>query len=194
MPVNEELWCQHQYSVLVSYVRHLSYRKVLSNVLVEMKSKNEFWVQTTDAHLFRSVIDWCMIFGANNSAIHWKRVVNGSADQEDLRQHLLRKSDQEANEWDSYWKSMISFRNGYAAHRAGADQYPTVPFMDKSLQVAVAYDNWIRTRLNTLVLDPSIESSYMDFMRTMPCVLKRLVELTTQVEYECSNQNFEGQL
>ena len=157
-----------------------------------MKSENEFWVQTTDAHLFRSVIDWCMIFGANNSAIHWKRVVNGAADQEDLRQHLLSQSGQEASEWDSYWKSMISFRNGYAAHRAGADQYPSVPFMDKSLQVAIAYDKWIRARINSIVLDPSVENRYTHYMRTMPCVVKRLVEVTTQVEHECRIQNFEG--
>lgn len=46
-------------------------------------------------------------------------------------------------EWDRYHKAMCDFRNKYVAHHEQGFSQP-VPDFDTALQIAYAYDEWIR--------------------------------------------------
>src|SRR6266436_1280303 len=117
MALDEELWRTHQYQMLVSFVHHLGYYRVLHRRYVDMQQKSEFWVRTIDAHLLRAVIDWCMVFGTDSSQIHWKNISADEDAQRDFRNRLLRVARFTQDQWDAYWLDMTTFRNDYGAHR-----------------------------------------------------------------------------
>ena len=106
-----------------------------------------FWTFTTDSHLSMACIYWCMVFGAQGSnQTHWKNLVR-KADQEKLRRSLLKfileRTGFSESEWTDYWKKVVSFRDKYVVHR---DKYTEpVPHFKHALQVAYAYDHWVRT-------------------------------------------------
>jgi hypothetical protein len=189
MALDEELWRQHQYQMLVSFVHHLAYYRVLGKLYVDMKQESEFWIRTIDAHLLRGVIDWCMLFGTDSSEIHWKKVIADENDQSDFRQRLLTVASLTQNQWDAYWLEMTTFRNDYAAHRV-AGSFPTTPKMDTALLVATTYDQWIRERLretlNAIFEEPSVQERYDRVIRTSEKFLVPLIALgpTFDQEYE----------
>ena len=87
-------------------------------------------------------------FGAQESnPTHWKNLVR-KADQERLRRSfskaVLERTGFTEREWTDYWHKMVGFRDRYVVHR---DKYSEpVPHFNKALQVAYAYDEWIRTK------------------------------------------------
>jgi len=89
MSLDEELWRKHQYQMLVSFIHHLAYSRVLRRFYLEMQQKSEFCLRTIDAHLLRAIIDWCMVFGTESNQIHWKKVVADENAQRDFRDRLL---------------------------------------------------------------------------------------------------------
>lgn len=190
MKIDEELWSKHQYQILVSFVHHLAYSRVLRSLYTELQQGSEFWIQTIDAHLLRAVIDWCMVFGTDSSQVHWKRVVADENLQTDFRRSLLNVASLTDSQWDEYWRDMTKFRNDYTAHRIVADTYPTTPKMNTALLVATTYDTWIRQRLresqNAVFDEPSLEERYDRVTRTSQHFLKQLVALgpTFDQEYE----------
>src|SRR3990172_8591600 len=123
MNLDEELWRQHQYQMLVSFVHHLAYYRVLHRLYVETQQKSEFWTQTIDAHLLNAVIDWCMIFGTDSNQVHWKKVVADETAQCDFRQLLLDAASLTQDQWDAYWLDMTTFINDFAAHRIFSSSY-----------------------------------------------------------------------
>jgi hypothetical protein len=46
-------------------------------------------------------------------------------------------------EWNEYWEEVVSFRNKYVAHHELGYSEP-VPKLDRALEVAFYYDDWIR--------------------------------------------------
>jgi hypothetical protein len=175
--------------MLVSFVHHLGYYRVLHRLYVDMQQKSEFWVGTIDAHLLRAVIDWCMVFGTDSNQIHWKKVVADEDAQRDFRDRLLSVASFTRDQWDSYWLDMTTFRNDYAAHRV-AGNYPTTPKMDTALLVATTYDQWIREQIgksqNAIFEEPSLEERYARVTRTSEKFFESLVGLgpTVDQEYE----------
>lgn len=191
MTLDEKLWSQHQYQMLVSFVQHLAYYRVLHRLYDDMQQRSEFWIRSIDAHLLRAIIDWCMVFGTDSSDIHWKKVIADKNIQSDFRSRLLSLANLTQNQWDTYWAEMTTFRNEFAAHRVVAP-YPVVPKMDTALLVATAYDQWIRERLrdelNAIFEEPSLRDRYDRVTRTSETFLKPLIALgpTVDQEYEGS--------
>ena len=175
--------------MLVSFVHHLGYYRVLGRLNVGMTRKSEFWIRTIDAHLLRAIIDWCMLFGTDSSQIHWKKVVSDETAQREFRHRLLSVASLTADQWDAYWLDMTKFRNEYAAHRV-AGSYPTTPKMDTALLVATTYDQWIRERItessNAVFDEPTLQDRYDRVTRTSETFLKPLIALgpTVDQEYE----------
>ena len=159
MNINEELWQEH-YQVLVSFVHHLAYYRTLKASYAALHQKSEFWKWTIDAHLLRAVIDWCMVFGTDDNAIHWKKVAVDQQAQDSFRDRLLKVTRLTRTQWGSYWHDMIKFRNDYAAHRVVAQIYPTTPKMDTALLVVTTYDEWIREALGTAFAEPTLQERY----------------------------------
>lgn len=189
MTLDEELWAQHQYQMLVRFVHHLGYYRVLGRLYVDMKQESEFWTRTIDAHLLRAIIDWCIVFGTDSSQVHWKKVVADETAQREFRQRLLSVARLTPDQWDAYWRDMTTFRNEYAAHTI-AGSYPTTPKMDTALLVATTYDQWIRERIressNAVFEEPSLQERYDRVTRTSEKLLESLIALgpTIDEEYE----------
>jgi hypothetical protein len=190
MKVDAELWSKHQYQILVSFVHHFAYSRVLRNLYTELQQGSEFWIRTIDAHLLRAVIDWCMVFGTDSSQIHWKKVMPDKEAQCDFRHRLLKVASLTSDQWDEYWRNMTDFRNDYAAHRTVAETYPTTPRMDTALLVATTYDGCIRELIknseNAIFEEPSLQERYDRVTRTSQKFLKPFVALgpTFDQEYE----------
>jgi|GEM_PF-2038864 len=184
MQVSEDLWATEQYEVLVDFVHHLAYYRILSQAYSESRIKSEFWTLTINAHIQRAIIYWCMVFGADSSELHWKRVVVGKDTQHSFRKHLLTTLDFTDPQWKAFWIGMTDFRNKYAAHRCSPS--PSAPLMDKALEAAVTYDAWVRQRIDAVFVEPSLQKRYDRLMRTSSEPLRKLVNLgpTLEQEYE----------
>jgi hypothetical protein len=188
MQVDEDLWANHQYQVIVSFIHHLAYYRVLKRCYNMSRIESEFWTRTIDAHLLRAVTDWCMVFGADSNQIHWKKVVVDDETQCHFRSHLLSIIDFTKEQWDNYWSDMTTFRNNFAAHRIVAPVYPTVPLMDMALLVATTYDHWVRSSIAAVFEEPSLKARYDRLMRVSGETFLKLVGIgpTVEVEYEGS--------
>ena len=184
MRIDEELWATQQYGVLMSFVHHLAYYRTLSKAYADLQIKSEFWKWTIDAHILRAITHWCMLFGADSSKVHWKRVIADDSAQSTFRDHLLDVLGFTHDQWKAYWSSMTAFRNKYAAHRDPS--YPPTPTMDTALRVVTAYDEWFRNSVSASFDDPSLQERYDRLIRTSADPLWHAVSLgpTLDQEYE----------
>lgn len=171
--INEELWANQQYRLLVRFIHHLAYYKTLFSAYNELNTESEFWTYTIDAHIVRSIIDWCMVFGTDSNEVHWKKVAVNDFTQSDFRDYLLKAIGLSLKQWRDFRSNMMDFRNKYATHNVVP--YPPTPTMDTALRVAVTYDNWFRDRVNAIFDDPSLQGRYDRLMLTLAKPLKRLV-------------------
>ena len=187
MKINEGLWSQHQYEVLVSFIHHLAYYRVLSHTYSEMKTKSEFWTKTIDAHVVRAILDWCMVFGTNSNEIHWKNVIVDRQYQIDFRCHLRNILKLTKAQMDQFWSEMTTFRNNYVAHRIVSSKFPSVPYFDKALKIATSYDEWFRDKVNASFADPTLGERYDRLLRTSGDIFKELVNCGPTI-----NQEYEG--
>jgi hypothetical protein len=185
MKINETLWSDYQYQVLVSFIHHLAYNRALSKTYNLSKIKSEFWTKTIDAHLIRAVLDWCMVFGTDSNEIHWKKVVVDKQYQSDFQSYLRRSLSLTEAQMKEYWVGMTTFRNNYVAHRPVLPAFPTVPFFDKALKIAFMYDEWFRRNVNASFADATLEERYNRLLRTSEDVFKTLVSFgpTLKEEY-----------
>ena len=186
MKLNEELWANHQYQVLVSFIHHLAYYRTLKQYYDVSPIESEFWVRTIDTHLLRSVIDWCMVFGADSSEVHWKNVVVGEKARSSFRSRLLAVTGMAEGQWRDYWSDMTTFRNNFAAQKTVATNYPSVPIMDMALLVATAYDDWLRSSIDAIFDEPSLRARYDRLVRVSGHSFLKLISSgpTVEEEYE----------
>jgi len=189
MQINEELWSEEQYGVLVGFIHHLAYYRILSKAYSNLQLKSEFWTRTTDAHILRAVINWCMVFGADSSELHWKKVIVDKIAQSDFRNHPLRVLGLTNAQWKAFWTGVTDFRNRYAAHRDSP--YPSIPVgtVDIALKVVVAYDGWFRQRVDAVFDEPPLDERYDRLIRASSEPLRQLVSLGPTLE-----QEYEGQV
>jgi hypothetical protein len=134
--VNSFAW---QWPVLRDFALHYVSYQEINHLLDNMDAKQfkEFWVLTNDAHLLQAINYWCMVFGtAGSNPVHWKKVVE---QHEDFRKIIIDIRP----DWENYWKEIIDFRNKYSAHREIQFDDP-VPLLGDALEIAFAYDGWIR--------------------------------------------------
>lgn len=186
MKINEDLWSQNQYAVLVDFVHHLAYYRVLSRFYNESQIRSEYWTKTIDAHLQIAIIDWCMVFGTDSNEIHWKKVLLDDQFQCDFRRQLRQLANLTEKQMKEFWSSMTKFRNEYAAHRTAATHYPAVPYMDKALIIATNYDDWFRLKVDASFEEPSLRERYERLLRTSEKFFKELIMNgpTIDEEYE----------
>ena len=109
----------NQLPIVKWFIYHLIYYRVISTAYNERQMQNEFWTLTTDAHLLRATINWCMVFGAESNPTHWKRLSSAKSQAHDqrFRDGLLMALGISGDQWLEYWTDMREFRDKYAAHR-----------------------------------------------------------------------------
>jgi hypothetical protein len=69
-----------------------------------------FWRLIQGNQLDIAVLEWCKVFGSDNEATHWKKIVP-SADHNQFRNDLLVSAGIAAGEWTNYWKVMKRYRD-----------------------------------------------------------------------------------
>lgn len=190
MKLNEQLWANHQYEILVSFIHNIAYWRCSHEAYGRSDTRSELWCRTIDSYLLRTVVDWCMIFGADSNEIHWKNVVPDKSNQADFRNRLLSDLGMTGTEWRDYWSGMTTFRNDFAAHRPAKSPHPQVPKMESALQAVIAYDEWVRGAIHAefdfVLNEPVLEDRYDRLMRTSLEPFEDMIRIgpTVDEEYE----------
>ena len=171
MEYNFEVFSR-QYPVVVFFVQHLAYYRGLKAKMDDLTYHKEFWVSTVDGHLKLATIVWCNVFGSRKADTHWTKTSTGNTTQQDrqnFRHRLLSRLGFTQEQWETYHKAMLAFRDKFVAHidlRKSFDD--PVPSFDPALQVAYAYQEWVKEFIkasldnSTLLVweDPAFNSLY----------------------------------
>jgi hypothetical protein len=172
---------RNQFPIVKWFVYHLTYYRVLAKGYKDRQLQNEFWTLTIDAHLLRATIDWCMVFGSDNSnPTHWKRLSMSDSEvlNRSFREGLFKATGLDPNTWRQYWESMTDFRNRYAAHREFEFASP-VPNFDTALAVAYYYDTWVRRVISPdTFAEPTLKSFALSLQKSVVPLVERLLEVT----------------
>ena len=139
---------QYQYIVVEEFVRHLAYYRGLKSVSDSQGIKSMFWGQTINAHFRVAVLNWCKVFGSKKSNdVHWKKTpiedVERAKEQfaQKIYKHGINKKFLKG-----YRMEMIAFRDKVVAHH-DLGEFPRIYGLDKALQIAYIYDDWVRDLL-----------------------------------------------
>ena len=151
---------QKQFPLVKWFIYHLMYYRELK--VEEQKFKTPFWAFTIDGHLLQATSYWCMVFGSHTSNLtHWKRLAHGEENKRALREGftkaVLDQTGFTEEELERYWEQVVKFRNKYVVHRD--DFKDPVPNFDKALEVAYAYDGWIRKLFPGIWDEPPLKRS-----------------------------------
>jgi len=162
MGYDEEVFSR-QYPVVVFFVQHLAYYKGLWAIYDDITDHRDFWRSTCDAHLKLATVAWCNVFGSNKEDIHWtKTPTDNTHARQDFRQRVLSETGFTQGQWATYHKEMLEFRGKYVAHLdlRGPFNGP-VPYFDPALQVAYAYQEWVRELMRPALLNQrTLRSQY----------------------------------
>jgi hypothetical protein len=104
-PLDEALWGEHQYAVLVDYVHYDAYWRCSAKAYRNSGIGSEFWKRTVDGYLLLAVVHWCMAFGTDSSETHWKKVIGGDGERSVFRDRLLAKAGIDLRSWESIHKA-----------------------------------------------------------------------------------------
>ena len=154
MPYRREVVVE-QLPLVDRFVKHLIHHRSLKPWLARAQFKSPFWGDTSDAHLLQACVCWCMVFGGDGAnPTHWKQLSPDDSDalEESFRRGLCLSLRITAAEWKAYWEEMVSFRNKYVAHHELGNAQP-VPILDRALEAALYYDDWIRKVIHPDILD-----------------------------------------
>jgi hypothetical protein len=168
-----------QLPIVKQFIFHLIYHRAISTAYNERRMENEFWTLTSDAHLLRATIDWCMVFGVDSNSTHWKQVLTASpTDDQSFREDLLMTLGMSEDQWGRYWVDMKYFRDKFAAHRQLNFSRP-VPDFDVALKVTFYYDQWVRRLIFPDTIDePAMESFASSLNKTTIALVARLMDAT----------------
>ena len=150
MEYNDEVF-KSQYGTVVFFVQRLAYRRGIFEPVQSLMNHREYWMSVCADHLRLATIAWCMVFGAYKEHLHWTKTPKGNdaemAKQEfrDRRDRQLLKTGFTREQWETYHKEMLDFRNKFVVHLDISERYNApVPCFDPALQVAYAYEEWVR--------------------------------------------------
>jgi hypothetical protein len=156
MEYNQELFSR-QYPVVVFFVQHLAYFRGLKAAWSRIKDHKEFWASTVDGHLKLATVAWCKVFGSRKEGIHWAKTPTGNIPKpakDDFRQRVLSKTGFTPEQWETYHTRMLAFRDKYVAHLDFRNPIADpVPEFDPALQVAYAYQEWVRDLIKPVDLN-----------------------------------------
>lgn len=186
MQIDEDLWANRQYEVLVRFIHHLAYYRTLWRAYTDQQFQSEFWKYTIDAHILRAINDWCTVFGTDSNEMHWKKVFVDDFTQSAFRSYLLSTLGLTLEQWSECRANMMEFRNRYVAH--SNIPYPPLPTMDIALRVVTTYDDWFRNSVDATFDEPSLKERYDRIMRTLKKPLYQAVSLGPTVEQEYEDQ------
>lgn len=148
---------EYQYPIVTDFVRHLAYYRGLKSEKDRQEINSMFWAQTINAHLKSASICWCKVFGSEGpNDTHWKKtptedIVKAKAR---LSEKISVKLDASKDTLKLYHKEMCAFRDKFVAH-CDLDNTPNVPQFDTALQIAYAYDAWVRDLIKPDFIDDS---------------------------------------
>jgi len=154
-----------QYPVVVFFVQHIAYYRSLGAIYDDATDHRDFWRSTCDAHLKLATVAWCNVFGSQKEDLHWTKTptdnITKQANQ-DFRHKVLSETGFTQEQWKTYHKEMLFFRNKYVAHFDLRNPFnQAVPRFDLALQVAYAYQEWARELIRPVLLNqPTLRSQY----------------------------------
>ena len=171
MSYNKDIF-KYQYVIAQDFIRHLAYYRQLHSAL---SGKSSFWTATANAHLEAAILDWCKVFGATgNNVTHWTNIPLEDVEsvQNNFRNAILKTTGMSLIEWGQYHAEMLGFRDRYVAHLE-IGNIPSVPFFDRALKIAFAYDKWIREVINHDSLEAkSLEELYKNSSKEAADVIR----------------------
>lgn len=113
--------------VLVNLVRNIRLRRELKSVCASPPLN--FWRVIYGDLTDIAVLEWCKLFGSDDSekqTVHWKNVV---PDEDAFRQALFSRLNVSAEQWQAYWEHVKQYRDRSVAHhdqrRVEIKTYPT---------------------------------------------------------------------
>ena len=156
---------RNQYPVVVFFVQHLAYNRGLKAAGDSPTACKAFWTATMDGHLKIATMAWCNVFGSRKENMHWAKTPTGDIvpqAQQDFRHRVLSKTGFTQEQWETYHKQMLDFRDKYVAHFDILEPFDgPVPLFDSALHVAYAYQEWIRELIRPALLNqPTLSSLY----------------------------------
>jgi hypothetical protein len=138
--------------VLSALIRNIALKKALHRTCAEPHLN--FWRVLYGNQMDMAVIEWCKLFGSDDTdrqPTHWKNVV---ADQDVFRTDLLAAVGKSESEWRDYWLSMKRYRNMFVAHHDDRRRaIANYPLLDSALASGCFYYDYIREELGKLGLD-----------------------------------------
>lgn len=183
MYYNVDVFCE-QFPIVKRFLYHLTCYKELHRVYQDLDLKSEFWTHTIDAHLLQASILWCMVFGSDGcNPTHWKKLCDYDLTtlQRSFREALFKRVSLTQETWDAYWKEMVEFRGGYAAHRELSYSKP-VPNFKLAQEVAYFYDEWIRGVIAPDILEePPLEKSVLIMQKQIKPLVTHLLAVTKMI-------------
>jgi hypothetical protein len=137
-------------NILAMIVRNVHLRRELSNVCAEPALN--FWRLIYGNLTDMAVLEWCKLFGADDSEtqpVHWKSVAQ---DQDRFREKMLSSLGISREAWNEYWTEMKTYRDHAIAHfdprqSVSISRYP--PF-DIALKSSYFYYAYLRSELSKL--------------------------------------------
>jgi len=147
-----------QFPIVEAFVQHLAYHRALWAARDTTIDHGGFWGSTRSGHLRLALIAWCKVFGSRNEKIHWKKTPSGSMAAQaiqDFQAKVLVKTRFTQKEWETYHKTMRAMRDRYVTHLDIDNPIKEpVPLFDHALQVAYAYEEWVKELLKPAVTSP----------------------------------------
>ena len=166
----------NQFSVLYEYSRSFAYFRTISETLDQINDANkQYWIHSHNIFLNDGILKWCKVFGADSSKIHWKKASPSIRFHSLIRERILANSGFTENEWKDYHKEMCDFRNTYSAHRDIEDFKP-VPMMDKSLDVASSFIDFIVDNNQWAGHPQHLKETYSQYVLEIQSVLGSFIE------------------
>jgi hypothetical protein len=152
--LNKEI-VEIQLDLLWNFTRSLAYYRAIQQDLRNIESNKEFWVNTMNAHYLRAITDWCIVFGSDSNAAHWKKLTSDEKEKIKLevRPLILSAAKLTQNEWAQYHQELTGFRNEYASHR-NVNFTGNIPCLDIAYEIAKSYFEWLKQLLRLATNEP----------------------------------------
>lgn len=162
MNSKEKIFVEQIYAVRDFLFHYSSYRILLQNFSdLSQKGSIEFCVFTINAHYFQAINLWCMVFGANNNEIHWKKL----GLNKELGPSIIDEISITQAQYNSYWREVVDWRNKYSAHRVPSFLYSTdIPDLKIARSVIFIYEKWLSEHMD-ISLEFTYEKYESDFIK-----------------------------
>ncbi|MCQ6264512.1 hypothetical protein M1K46_02375 [Fictibacillus sp. WQ 8-8] len=147
MNYNEAILTE-QYHTLKDFLFHYASFKFLHEKFEDITSygSTEFWVYTINSHYYQAINLWCMIFGTEKNEIHWRKLGLNM----EFTSIIISGLGIGIEDYQSYWKQLLDWRNQYSAHRVPGYRQET-PDLKLARKVALLYEEWVATNIDASV-------------------------------------------